>query len=107
MITDCLHLFILGESKSEIDSQKEEQETQIQDLLLIIHDQNDLILPALLDPNPLLSHERTAEMKIILAAKVVENIYKYFQRMQGAKQTFVQFLYPNHQNGQPYPPYIR
>lgn len=113
---ECAHLYIRGEEKQH--AQKlEEQYEDIEKYLDIIHDHNDTILPALIEPKPLQSWKSTADGitngGCSEAKEVLRYSCRYFHRLSillgskqmSAKKIIAKYLYPDHEEGKPYPKY--
>ena len=111
VLVDCLQLFLMG-SKGRHESKKISLETQISWFLEHIDKRNKTLLPALLDPNPLLTCEE-ADLKsqnvgagsVTEAKAIVKHVWPLFAQVPFGKVMIEKFLYPNHQSGRAYPKY--
>jgi len=108
LIVDLAHLFIMGNEKRHEESLKE-QKLQIDHILDEIDAENGVILPALLAPKPLLNRKEPDSEKAYGEAygayKLLKFTWRYFHRLNGAKKMIQDHLYPDHEEGTPFPEY--
>jgi len=102
-VIDCVHLFLMG-NKDVHKANYHDQKCQVDEILKKIQNANSIILPALLNPKPLLEQEKLAGKNE--AYDLLKITSKYFKRIpQSSKNTMIKFTYPNHEAGKAFPQY--
>ena len=102
-VIDCVHLFLMG-NKDVHKANYHDQKSQVDEILKKIQNANSIILPALLNPKPLLEQEKLAGKNE--AYDLLKITSKYFKRIpQSSKNTMIKFTYPNHEAGKAFPQY--
>ena len=85
------------------------QKIQVDEILRKIQNSNAVILPALLNPKPLMDQEKPNDAKfgaVNEAYELLKICSKYFKRMpMSSKNTMIRFTYPNHEAGKAFPSY--
>lgn len=72
-----------------------EQNQQVSKLMRRIHSQNPIILPALINPKPLLSQNIPVDIVIGTSSQALEILvytWKYFEILPGARKVLTEFL---------------
>lgn len=107
ILMECLNLYFIGDLKAH-EKSKQQQKDDIKAYLEMVHKENKTVLPAILDPQPLLKKddpESITKGGSAEARDLVRFMHGYFKRLPTAKQTIAKFLYPNWEAGKPYPKY--
>lgn len=116
MLMESIELFAIGNPKKH-GLKLRDQKVQMKSLLVALHKRNPTLLPALVDPKPLLDKGLFEDNMIDNeevpdpgtpneAADIVTYMWKYFNRLPASRQRLIDFLYPNHAANLPFPPYL-
>lgn len=99
---------IQGYSKVKFTQVMTLQLEQVEFLMKLMAIKNPSILPALVDPEPILSYGAPIDYAFGTpgeAASVLNTSWRIFQRIPGARRALIDFLYPNLDPEGPFPPY--
>lgn len=116
VLMESIELFAIGNPKKH-KLKLRDQKVQMKSLMVALHKRNPTLLPALVNPKPLLDlgiHEGGKAMyddkqypgPLVEAAEILSHTWKFFKRLPAARQKLIDFLYPNHSANSPFPSYM-